>query len=399
MNIPNRNEVWQRFEVHAERRACIVKDLADRIEQTLSPLIHPTIRGRTKDFDSYYKKVLKILKTESSHQIDDLMGIRIICPFIEDLKTVEDFINENFKVKNIEWKEHSFKEFGYESTHLLIDIPRDISEKWGKTDNDVAEIQIRTILQDAWAEVEHELVYKAEFYPSDLPLKRKLAAVNASLSLADIIFQEIRTHQRRYIRELFKRRESFFQKVEDESDAFLFPMEAPEPLEELPEEADDQLPESIDDLLLLALSAHNRSHFDRATSLYTRMLKLNPDASTSSLIFKHRGMANFAQSKYHEAIDDFTQSFELDEKSYKALYFRGLVKSVIRDYPGALDDFSLSLEIYPYQSFCLLRRGQSYYHTGDYPQALSDCNDSLAIEPSNETAQKFKELLQAKLKM
>jgi putative GTP pyrophosphokinase len=331
------------------------------------------------------------------------MGIRIICPFIEDLAMVENLIKNSFEVAEVERKGHyTFKEFGYESTHLLIKIPEAIIMKRGNAGCDVAEIQIRTILQDAWAEVEHELVYKAEFTPFDDPMKRKLAAVNASLSLADIIFQEIRTYQRQLNGELGKRRESFFQKIEESTDALLFAEEQPSRAETPETSAPVPLsPDSvsIDDLLLSALYAHNKNRFDEAIALYSRILELKPGSAISSLIYKHRGMANFARSNYGDAIEDFSRTLEFDAKSYKAAYYRGVVHSVLKQYSEAIDDFTKSLVINPYQAFCLFRRGQAYYHIGDYPQALSDCEASLALEPHHETVSKFKELLQGKLKM
>jgi putative GTP pyrophosphokinase len=398
--VPNQNDLRKIFDVHADRRAEIIKDLVGRLEDLLSPLsVSPTIRGRPKSFESYFRKVLKLLKAGSSFpQITDLMGVRIICLFIEDLALVEEVIKKHFDLVEVERKGHyTFREFGYESTHLLIEIPSDIVAKRGNADINIAEIQIRTILQEAWAEVEHEMVYKAEFNPFDAPMKRKLAAINASLSLADIIFQEIRTYQRQLNGELGKRRETFFQKIEDANDAFLLSREPPPPSSP----GDSAIPPSgsIDDLLLLALSAHNRNRFDEAITLYSRILELQPDQAILSLIHKHRGMANFAQSKYQDAIEDFSLSLEMDSESYKAYYYRGVVKSVLKEYARAVDDFSRSLDLNPYQSFCLFRRGQAYYHLGDYPQALSDCNDSLSIEPDNEAAWKFKELLQGKLKM
>ena len=93
--------------------------------------------------------------------------------------------------------ERSFREFGYESIHLLVELPEDLREEARGFDRPAFEVQLRTILQEAWAEVEHELVYKAEFTPFDEPMKRKLAALNANLSLSDIIFQEILDYQRR----------------------------------------------------------------------------------------------------------------------------------------------------------------------------------------------------------
>ncbi|MDR1588033.1 MAG: tetratricopeptide repeat protein [Treponema sp.] len=411
--IPNQNVLREIYESRSGARVLIVKDLMARIEQVVSSLpSRPAIKGRTKNFKSFYKKYIRLLKNNPADSapplITDYMGIRIVCPFIEDISVVENILKRTFDVTEVERKGHyNFREFGYESTHLLIKIPDDITAKRGRVDCDMVEIQVRTILQDAWAEVEHELVYKAEFNPFDTPMKRKLAAVNASLSLADIIFQEIRTYQRQLNGELGKRRESFFQKIEESNDSFLFSDESPvgiaavfPSIGELSDERDASLQSgSIDDLLLLALSAHNRNRFDDAITLYSRILELKPSDTISSLIYKHRGMANFAQSQYQDAIEDFTRALNLDSKSYKAAYYRGVVKSVLKQYSEAIDDFTLSLAINPYQSFCLFRRGQAFYHIGDYPQALADCEASLDMEPENEAAGKFKALLQNKLKM
>jgi putative GTP pyrophosphokinase len=327
------------------------------------------------------------------------MGIRVVCPFIEDLETTEALIKEHFEVVEVERKEHTFQEFGYESTHLLIKVPADIAAKRGPLGCDVAELQIRTILQDAWAEVEHELVYKAEFNPYDTPMKRKLAAVNASLSLADIIFQEIRIYQKELNSQLGRRRETFYKKIEEATDALLFSDAAsPKTEQHLDITPLHRGSSSIDDLLLDALYAHNKNQFDEAVALYTRILELKPKNEICSLIYKHRGMAEFAQSRYDDAIADFTRALDL-EKSYRIAYYRGVVYAVLKRYAEAIDDFTLSLQISPFQAFCLFRRGQAYYHIGDYPQALSDCEAALAMEPQNETIGKFRTLLQSKLKM
>jgi len=235
-------------------------------------------------------------------------------------------------------------------------------------------------------------------------MKRKLAAVNASLSLADMIFQEIRSYQRQYTKEMGKRRESFYQKIEEETDDLLFNSEQPKTVSPIIESYNAITPRdynnSIDDLLVKALTAHNQNRFNEAIGQYTKILELKPnDDNILSIIYKHRGMANFACSCYNEAIEDFTNSLKLDKKSYKAAYYRGVVYSVIKQYSQAIDDYTLSLSINPYQPYCLFRRGQAYYHIGDYPQGLADCENSLALEPNNKSTSKFKELLIEKLKM
>ncbi|MDR2768036.1 MAG: tetratricopeptide repeat protein [Treponema sp.] len=401
--LPDRNTLRSRYDATAEARRLVTRDLAEALEALLQHFASPPlIKGRPKEFNSYYKKYLRALKNGGEDGISDLIGLRVICPFLEDLSAAQRAIRRSFTVTELDHKgsAFSFKEFGYESIHLLIEIPGELLKKYGDCLCTHAEIQIRTILQDAWAEVEHELVYKAEFTPFDDPMKRKLAAVNASLSLADSIFQEIRSYQRQLNSELGKRRDSFYRKIEEATDGLLFEEAAaevrPEPVT-MPSRSDGTA--TIDDLLLNALYAHNKNRFEEAIGFYSRILEMKADPSVTSLIYKHRGMANFAQSRYDEAIEDFGKALEYDPKSYKAAYYKGVVHSVQREYEKAVEDFSVSLEINPYQNFTLYRRGQAYYHEADYPAALADCEASLALDPASPGAAKFRELLLEKLKM
>jgi putative GTP pyrophosphokinase len=403
--VPNQKKLREIYERHAETRIWVTKDLEAQIEGALRHLSStPLVKSRIKDFASYYKKYLRVLRQSKGDAaiITDLIGIRIICPFIEDIGKVQEIIHKNFEVLEVDQKgsNHTFKEFGYQSTHLLIRIPQESIKKRGYLDFDIAEIQIRTILQDAWAEVEHELVYKAEFTPFDDPIKHKLAAVNASLRLADIIFQEIRNYQRQLNGQMGKRRDSFFRKIEDTADAFLFEeFQDDESFSGIIPAPVDTAAGSMDDMLLNALYAHNKNQFPEAISYYSRILEMNPNNSIRSLVYKHRGMANFAQSLYEDAIADFTRSLELDPSAYKAAYYRGVVKSVLSLYSEAAEDFSYSLEINPYQPYSLYRRGQVYYHLEDYPKALADCEAALALEPANKSVEKLRRMILKKLKM
>jgi putative GTP pyrophosphokinase len=409
IKFPDILALRREYEEFAEVRDGVILDIAALIEEQLNLLgIRPSIKTRHKDFNSYFKKYIKLLKNgyTGSPLITDLIGLRIVCPFMEDTSDVVNMIKKNFEVIEDERKgaQYSFKEFGYESIHLLIKIPEKIKKERGNCGCELAEIQIRTILQDAWAEVEHELVYKAEFTPFDARIKRKLAALNASLSLADLTFQEIRIIQRQLSGQMDKRRESFFKKIEESTDGILFKDEF-FMREESPEDKPFLLPpfqpgdDSIDGLLLNALYAHNKNRFGDAVAFYSRILEMNPGKDTTSLIYKHRGMAFFAQSQYEKAIEDFSKSLELDAVSNKAFYYRGVVKAVLQRYPEAIDDFTQSLIIHPYQPFCLYRRGQAYYHIGDYPAALSDAEAAIRLNTENESFKKFKALLLKKMKM
>ena len=406
MHKIDRNELRKEYDELFPFRTAAVRELEIYIEEVLSPLSsRPKIKGRVKTFESYFKKCIRLFKDGElppHKKISDIIGARVICPFLEDIGTVEKLLKEKFQVTEIERKGRGYtlREFGYESIHLLVVVPQHILDKQGLSRCETAEIQIRTILQDAWAEVEHELIYKAEFTPFDNPLKRKLAAVNATLSLADIVFQEIRSFQRQLNGQLGKRRDSFFQKIEASTDAVLFAESGFLVQDDrFSQESSAVLTSaSIDELLLNALYAHNRNQFAEAIAIYTQILEMKPVETVSTLIYKHRGMAHFACSHYEKALADFSESLKLDPKSYKSAYYEGIIFSVLQRYPEAVDAFNRSLEINSYQPYCLFRRGQVYYHLEDYPQALADCDAALAIGHL-EAAQKFKGLVLSKLKM
>ncbi|MDR1470110.1 MAG: tetratricopeptide repeat protein [Spirochaetaceae bacterium] len=408
MTFPNKAALQKQYEETHACRESIARDFIEYVEKkVLASMTHLTVKGRPKSFNSFYKKYLRYLR-ESPKQdkalIPDQIGVRVVCPFLEDITAVEEACRKNFSVIEVEQKgsDYSFKEFGYESIHLLVKLPDAILAKWKNDFVSVAEIQIRTILQDAWAEVEHELVYKAEFTPYDDQMKRKLAAVNATLFLADTTFQEIRAYQRQFRLELDKRHDSFFKKVEEFTDSTIFQEEMAG--DENAKDKNFTFPapvssRSIDDLLLNALYAHNKGQFDKAIMFYSNILDRAPPEKTASIIYKHRGMAYFAQSRYEDAAGDFTASLDLDPASYKSAYYRAVVRQVQKDYPAAVEDFSLALSLNPYQPWALYRRAQAAYHIGDYPAALADCEAAIVLDPDFGEAAKFKAVLLSKLKM
>jgi putative GTP pyrophosphokinase len=369
--------------------------------------LFPIVKGRIKSFESWYAKLIRILRNAKASgrdpiPITDIVALRVVCPFLGDLKLAEATIAASFKVLEVERKgsDRSFREFGYESIHLLVELPADLREEARGFDLPAVEVQLRTILQEAWAEVEHELVYKAEFTPFDEPMKRKLAALNANLSLSDIIFQEILDYQRRLTSELEKRRSAFYGKIEDVMDR---PLDAALSKEAKPERrstASERLrSSSMDDLLLSALSAHNREDYEGAARIYGEILSLEPERGIAAVVYKHRGMAFFSQSQYKEAICDFSSSLELDPKDHKSAYYRGVVKSVLQDFVGAAEDFDLALGIHPFHFFSIYRRAMAYWHLGDFAQALADSEAALKLEPGNEQASRLRDLALQKMKM
>ena len=390
ISVPNKINIKNIYESFNPLLLSITQNIEEKLKNTIKIASMPTYKSRIKSFNSYYRKILRTkaqdsANTETLIPLTDMMGIRIICAFLEDLSEVESQVKENFTVKEVEYKGsgENFKEFGYESVHILIAIPDDcIPDDANKKlpSETVCEIQIRTILQDAWAEVEHELIYKSEFTPFDMPLRRKLASINASLSLADTIFQEIRDYQKKLHLETFTRRESFYGKV-DKKTADMLGFK-PTEKKEVPR-ISPFIRGTIDDLVLEALHAHNTGNLKEAIEIYSRILNFKPELSdqVQAVIYKHRGMAFFAASEYDSALSDFEKSVSFDSEAFRTFYYIGIVYSVKENYKCAVENFTKSLKINDFQSHAHYRRAIAYSKNGDYFEALSDLSaaDSLGL--------------------
>ena len=389
MSLPNRKVLEVQYEADRRIYELVLEELQQRFRPWLAEAdLHPGLKVRVKSFKSWFDKVLRKIRhgvSPEQVQIHDVLGLRIVCPFLEDVRKIEDLIHRHFVVLEEERKgaPQSFKEFGYDSTHFLVALPADLVESLALSDAPPCEIQVRTILQDAWAEVEHELIYKSKFLPFDQPLKRKMAALNANLTLSDIIFQEIREYQRQLNHELEKRRHQFLESMQ-------VPGEKP-----VDGEKDDHLTavDNLDQALLDALSAHNLKHFKKAINLYSAILRQGPQAVVQSLVLSHRGMAYFAENLYENALDDFDRAISCDARNAKAYFYRGTVREALEEHEHAVQDFTHSLELVPYQVDPLLGRAQSWSKLGRWEEAVADCDAALDLVPSDSQAQEMRRRL------
>ena len=121
------------------------------------------IKTRIKKPMSIYQKLLHLgydfTEENIVNQLNDVAGVRVICPFIDDIYTVAQLLIQQDDLKLIRIKDYikNPKPNGYRSYHMIVEIPVFFSN--GKTPMR-AEIQIRTIGMDFWASLEHQLRYK-----------------------------------------------------------------------------------------------------------------------------------------------------------------------------------------------------------------------------------------------
>jgi len=152
------------------------------------------ITYRIKSFDSICDKIVrKGVSIDPFKQVHDIAGVRIICLYRSDLDVLGKLISKNFDIISSDiYRTRSETKFGYMADHYLVKLSKEYrGKRYDEIKNLKCEIQVRTILMDAWAAVSHHLDYKRETdVPS--PLKKDFNAVSGLLYAADTHFELFR---------------------------------------------------------------------------------------------------------------------------------------------------------------------------------------------------------------
>lgn len=170
-----------------------------------------TITSRTKSVSSFRTKLENGIKYNPK-EMQDLVAIRIIANVKSEVEKIGQIIKENFNVNEAlsidKFSELlNTKEIGYQSKHLVVKFPKERTNlpEYRKFSDIQFEIQIRTILQHAWAEIEHDRSYKS---PIKLPkhLERSFNLLAASLELVDNQFEQIISEIDKHAKETRKKK-------------------------------------------------------------------------------------------------------------------------------------------------------------------------------------------------
>lgn len=140
----------------------------------------------------------------SLEDLTDVLGLRVICSFTDEIDKVGKIVEERFLIdRELSSDKRALikaDSFGYLSLHYICSLP---SGK-GYPDNICGkkfEIQIRTVLQHAWAAIEHDLGYKSEFgVPRNVI--REFSRIAGLLEIADDEFTRTRDHMREYTEDI-----------------------------------------------------------------------------------------------------------------------------------------------------------------------------------------------------
>lgn len=94
-------------------------------------------------------------------QMNDIAGIKIVCPLKKDIFTIKKLIQQLPGINILKEKDYITypKKSGYSSYHLIVEVPVTLSKNKFYVK---VEIQIKTVAMDFWAKMEHEMKYKAQ---------------------------------------------------------------------------------------------------------------------------------------------------------------------------------------------------------------------------------------------
>jgi len=151
--------------------------------------ISSRIKSRESILNKMQKLGLPMTVNAMMENIHDIAGVRVACPFIEDVYYVARMLARQKIIELVTVKDYirEPKENGYRSLHLILNVQVDFAES---TVVVPVEVQIRTIAMDFWASTEHQLRYKKDrkFTPED---HRKLKECAELMAEADRKMQEI----------------------------------------------------------------------------------------------------------------------------------------------------------------------------------------------------------------
>ena len=162
------------------------------------------IEGRIKDkaecIKKFHRKYQRKLESdEKPYQImdyiSDLIGIRIVCLYEDQITSVSQILQRHFKIIDVTDKisavESTDDSFGYKGLHMDLALSDELAALpiYQPYAGLCFEVQIRSLIQDAWSVLDHKIKYKKSI-PNDL--RRRINVLSALFELADREFKEIR---------------------------------------------------------------------------------------------------------------------------------------------------------------------------------------------------------------
>ena len=332
--------------------------------------------------------------------IADLSGVRIALYFPGDLSKVQQFIESNFTVKERRifpepvqplWeKEQDYKKrfSGYWATHYRVYLKeKDLSEDTFKYSETLIEIQIASALMHAWAEVEHDLVYKP--YSGELSFEEYqiLDELNGLVLAGEIALERLQKAVKNRVSQVGKNFNNHYELA-----MFLY-----NKLGHTTESSQRDIVLGRVDLLFQCIKT---SEYNNPESMKDLLLVIDHDIKThpvvEQIIDKFRSIDSDIYEKYHEEKQSEELKYQFDtlrmnrengnrQGEANTLANIGYIYSSKENYDEAIQYFAKAVginhEIGGIQGEAnqLLNLGSTYRFKGDLDLALEYCNQAAEL--------------------
>ena len=152
----------------------------------IDPIEHITYRIKSEKsmIEKLERKGLPKTTESAMELVHDAVGIRVVCAFLNDVYMIVDHLKNINGCEVTEEKDYirHAKENGYRSYHLVLRVKN----------RTYAEVQLRTISQDTWAALEHNIHYKKEKTDMEKLISEELKRCADELASTDLSMQTIR---------------------------------------------------------------------------------------------------------------------------------------------------------------------------------------------------------------
>lgn len=180
-----------------EATAAMVTEVTDLLDD--AGVNYLSVTGRAKSLTSFAAKASRTVEgarlyADPLTEITDQLGVRVVTYVTDDVDAVVDLLGEHHRIlddRDLGRETASEGRFGYSSRHLLLSVPD--APPYTRVPCRAASVQVRTVLQHAWAEFEHDIRYKGTVPEAHAPdLDRRFTLAAGLIELADKEFSAIR---------------------------------------------------------------------------------------------------------------------------------------------------------------------------------------------------------------
>lgn len=328
------------FEVLANKVSGLIKELIE-----LKNIKYHSITYRIKDQESLIKKIQLKEYNDPKTQIHDFIGIRIVTFVKSDVDKICEEIEKEFDIdfSNSSNKSDELGEdkVGYRSVHYVanVDELRGSMSDYIYLKDKCFEIQIRTILEHAWADISHDRTYKfTNILPEKNDIRRRFALASASLEMIDREFDRLSKEIEEYSDEIVIETEKGNLSHLIDSTSLLIYLN-----EKLKDEINQGLIESDfnggDEILIDELNSLGINKLDQLEKLinhnknidYLKSIEVDDDMNFIGLL-RHFLMIRYSKEYFEKSWMDYFWYGMTEEDANKLFEFNPSLKEAFEDY-------------------------------------------------------------------